>query len=30
MLGKIVYLAILFGGLAMFKIVCNQLDKRKN
>ena len=27
-LGKLVYLAILFGGLELFKIVCNYLDKR--
>jgi hypothetical protein len=28
MLGKIVYLGILFGGLAVIKLVCNYLDKR--
>ena len=28
MLGNLVYLGILFGGLAVMKVVCNYLDKR--
>jgi len=28
MLGKLVYLSILLGGLAVFKLVCNYLDKK--